>query len=110
MKLIHNWHYLRPYGVIARRKIELPHYDFWMCELTEVGKELFQAVFKVIDVSLTPVKYPDSEQDPPSVGELWVPTTLFSPLAIMALLRAGCKEIYDFGSTGIIGISPEDPP
>ena len=78
-----------------------------LCDVTESGRNVLAKAFGIPNIVL-PEAWNRGTAADPHVGSVMLAPELLVPLAVFALLEAGCKEVWLVRDGGVIGIEASD--
>ena len=104
MKSISSWDHLRPYGIVALTGEACSLMYRILCDLTAKGK---QTVERCFGVQIQSENWNSGSADDPHVASIMLSEETIMPLAVFALLDAGCREVW-IADHAAIGIEPDD--
>jgi len=100
MKTIASWDHLRAYGINALTGEACSLMYRLLCDITEDGKRLIE---KCLSCELRPPENWNSG----AIGSIMLTPEMLVPIAVFALLEAGCREVYVVGNA-VVGIEESD--
>jgi hypothetical protein len=100
MKTVSCWDHLRPYGIDALTGEACSLMYRLLCDITEQGK-------RVIEKCLSCELRPPENWNAGAVGAIMLTPEMLVPIAVFALLEAGCREVYVIGGA-VVGIEADD--
>jgi hypothetical protein len=109
MRTINSWNELRPFGIDALTGEACGLSYRLLCDVTQRGKRTIEKALGVKALDL-PENWNRGGDEEPHVGSVMLAPELLAPLAIFALLEAGCVEVWRTSSGSLIGIEPTDAP
>ena len=100
MKTVSSWDHLRAYGIdpLTGEACSLAYRI--LCDITEDGQ-------RVIEKCLGCQLQPPENWNSGAVGSVMLCPEMLVPIAVFALLEAGCREVYRVGDA-VIGIEASD--
>lgn len=102
MKHIYNWNELEAYGIILLTGESCAYQYRLLCDVTQAGRKLIQQLFDLPgELGLAENWNGDGEG---RAGSIMLPRDMFTPLAVFALIGAGCGKVfvhYDGSAHGI---------
>jgi hypothetical protein len=107
MKTISSFRDLDAYGIDALTGEACGLGYRILCDLTENGRKVLAKVFGVPQFAITPPWNSGTKSDP-HIGSVLLAHEMLVPLAVIALLDNGCKEVWLVRDGGVIGIEPDD--
>jgi hypothetical protein len=105
MKTIRNWNDLEPYGIDALTGEACAYSYRLLCDVTAAGARLIQDCFGVPG-DPWPLNAPWNSRGSASI---MLPHSMFQPLAVFALIKAGCPLILVM-EDGVYGQEEGDNP
>jgi hypothetical protein len=109
MRTINSWNELRPFGIDALTGEACGLSYRLLCDVTQRGKSTIEKALGIKSLDL-PENWNRGGNEEPHVGSVMLAPELLAPLAIVALLEAGCVEVWRTRSGSLIGIEPTDAP
>jgi len=100
MKTIARWDHLRPFGINMLTGEACSLMYRVLCDITEDGK-------RVIEKCLSCELRPPENWNSGAVGSIMLTREMLVPVAVFALLEAGCREVYIVDGT-VVGMEPDD--
>lgn len=100
MKTVATWSDLRPFGVDLLTGEACSLMYRVLCDLTVQGKRVVE---RCLSVEIRSENWNSGPADDPHVASIMLTDEMLTPLAVFALLDAGCREVYttDRGAVGI---------
>ena len=100
MKTVSNWDALREFGIDPLTGEACSLMYRILCDLTAKGK---QVVERCLSIQLQSENWNCGSQDDPHVASVMLTQEMIVPLAVFALLDAGCREVWvtDHAAIGI---------
>ena len=108
MKTIGSWNDLQPFGIIILTGEACGLGFRILFDVTERGRQIVGRCLGVPNIVLAEAWNQGSTEDP-HVGSILLTQEMLIPLAVFALLEAGCSEAYLMRRV-VVGIEPDDPP
>lgn len=103
MRRVECWNDLRPYGIMCLTGEACGLGYRILCDVTGPGRDLIARVLEVNEITL---RRPWNGGEG-VVGCVMLPYELLTPLAVFALLGAGCTEVV-IGKDGVRGLEASD--
>lgn len=100
MKTVSCWDHLRPFGIDALTGEACSLMYRLLCDITEDGKRIIE---KCLSCELKPPENWNSG----AIGCIMLTPEMLVPIAVFALLEAGCREVYVVDGT-VVGIDADD--
>ena len=100
MKTIACWDHLRAYGINTLTGEACSLMYRLLCDITEDGKRIIE---KCLGCELKPPENWNSG----AIGSIMLSPEMLVPIAVFALLEAGCREVYVLKGA-VVGIEAED--
>jgi hypothetical protein len=100
MKTVSSWDHLRAFGINALTGEACSLMYRILCDITEDGKHVLE---KCLSCELKPPENWNSG----AIGSVMLCPEMLIPIAVFALLEAGCREVYLVGDA-VIGIEASD--
>lgn len=100
MKTIACWDHLRAHGIAMLTGEACSLMYRLLCDITEDGK-------RVIEKCLSCELKPPENWNSGAIGSIMLAPELLVPIAVFALLEAGCREVYVIGDA-VVGIEVTD--
>ena len=104
MKTVSSWDHLRPYGIIALTGEACSLMYRILCDLTQKGKTIVE---RCLSVQIQSDSWNCGSEGDPHVASIMLSEEMIVPLAVFALLDAGCREVW-IVEHAAIGIEPND--
>jgi hypothetical protein len=104
MKTISNWPHLEPYGIVALTGEACSLTYRVLCDLTQRGKSILE---RCLSVEIRSEPWNTGSKEDPHVASAMLAPEMILPLAVFALLDAGCRVVWITGSAAI-GIEADD--
>ena len=108
MKTINCWDDLRPYGIEPLTGEACGLMYRILFDVTDRGRAILAKCFGLPQFSLAE-PWNQGTADEPHVGSILLAPELLTPLAVFALLEAGCVEAWAY-SRCVVGIEADDSP
>jgi hypothetical protein len=107
MKTIGNWDALREFGIDALTGEACSLGYRLLCDLTERGKHIVE---RCLGVEIRSENWNGGSEDDPHVASIMLTQEMLVPLAVFALLEAGCREVWvtDRAAIGVDADNSED--
>lgn len=80
-----------------------------LCDVTAAGRTVLERALGIPNLTL-PAPWNRGTDADPHVGSVMLAPEFLTPLAVIALLEGGCREVWLVREGGVIGIEPGDPP
>ena len=100
MKTVSSWDHLRPFGIVALTGEACSLMYRILCDITEDGK-------RVIEKCLSCELRPPENWNSGAIGSIMLSPEMLVPIAVFALLEAGCREVYIVEGS-VVGIESDD--
>ena len=108
MKTINSWNDLQAYGIELLTGEACGLGYRLLCDVTERGRKTIEKCLGLTNLVL-PESWNRGSTEDPHVGSIMLTREMLEPLAVFALLEAGCKEVY-LVKNSVVGIEASDPP
>jgi hypothetical protein len=108
MKSVNAWNDLEPFGIIPLTGEACGLSYRLLCDVTARGKKVLEKCFGTPNLNL-PEGWNRGSEENPHVGCIMLTREMLQPLAVFALLEAGCKEVY-LVNDSVHGMEEADPP
>jgi hypothetical protein len=108
MKSITRWDHLSEFGNVPLTGESCGLGYRMLCDVTAKGKTILEKCFGIPDLRL-PDHWNTGSAAEPHVGSIMLAPELLVPIAVLALLESGCKEVWKVGDQGVHGIQFSDP-
>jgi hypothetical protein len=108
MKTINSWNDLQAYGIELLTGEACGLGYRLLCDVTERGRKTIEKCLGLTNLVL-PENWNRGSTEDPHVGSIMLTREMLEPLAVFALLEAGCKEVYVVKNS-VVGIEASDPP
>lgn len=108
MKTINSWNDLQAHGIELLTGEACGLGYRLLCDVTEGGRKTVEKCLGMSNLVL-PESWNRGKPDDPHVGSIMLVREMLEPLAVFALLEAGCKEVY-LVKESVVGIEAADPP
>jgi hypothetical protein len=108
MKTINCWNDLQAYGIELLTGEACGLSYRLLCDVTERGRKTIEKCLGLTNLVL-PESWNRGSTEDPHVGSIMLTREMLEPLAVFALLEAGCKEVYVVKNS-VVGIESSDPP
>jgi len=105
MKSVSSWDHLRPYGIVALTGEACSLMYRILCDLTQQGKCIVE---RCLSVQIHSESWNRGSEGDPHVASIMLSEEMIVPLAVFALLDAGCREVW-VTDHAAIGIEATDP-
>jgi hypothetical protein len=104
MKTISSWSHLEPFGIVMLTGEACSLMYRLLCDLTDRGKQIVE---RCLSVQIASENWNSGATDDPHVASVMLTHEMLVPLAVFALLDAGCREVW-VTDRAAIGVEPED--
>ena len=108
MKTIHSWNDIEAYGIELLTGEACGLGYRLLCDVTERGRKTLEKCLGMTNLVL-PESWNRGKPEDPHVGSVLLVREMLQPIAVFALLEAGCKEVYLVGDS-VVGMEESDPP
>jgi hypothetical protein len=105
MKIVSKWDAMREFGIDALTGEACSLGLRLLCDLTAAGRATVERCF---GVTIRSENWNSGSTDAPHVASIMVTREMLLPLAIFALLDAGCTEVW-ITDAAAIGVETSDP-
>lgn len=107
MKVIRNWNDLEPYGVSCLTGEACGYGYRLLCDLNAMGVQLVQNCLEISEIKLRDA-WNSKVNGEPAIASIMLPPSMITPLAIFALLDAGCRQVFTMYSGEVYGVEVND--
>jgi hypothetical protein len=104
MKTISSWDALREYGIDVLTGEACSLMYRILCDLTQNGKRIVE---RCLSVQIQSENWNHGSDQDPHIASIMLTHEMIVPLAVFALLEAGCREVW-VTDRAAIGIEPSD--
>jgi len=109
LKAIARWDDLTPYGIEPLTGEACGLMYRILCDVTQHGNHVLEKCLGIPHLALPSPWNRGSDSDP-HVGSIMLAPEMLVPIAVFALLEAGCTEVWKVGDSRCFGIEANDPP
>lgn len=104
MKTVCRWSELEQFGIIVLTGEACSLMYRLLCDLTAQGKRIIERCFSL---AIASENWNSGSEDDPHVASIMVTYEMLLPLAVFALLDAGCREVW-LTDSAAIGVETGD--
>ncbi|OGC62580.1 hypothetical protein A2264_01095 [candidate division WWE3 bacterium RIFOXYA2_FULL_46_9] len=104
MKTVSRWSHLEEFGIVLLTGEACSLMYRLLCDLTERGKRIVE---RCLSVQIASESWNSGATDDPHVASIMLTHEMMLPLAVFALLDAGCREVW-ITDRAAIGVEPDD--
>jgi hypothetical protein len=102
MKTVNSWNDIEPYGIVLLTGEACGLGYRLLCDVTERGRKTLEKCLGMTNLVLPESRNRGKPGDS-HVGSIMLVREMLQPIAVFALLEAGCKEVYLVGDS-VVGM------
>jgi hypothetical protein len=109
MKTINGWRDLEAYGLDVLTGEACGVCYRLLLDVTAKGRDIIRHCLDLPELKLSE-PWNSGTKESPHIGSIMLAPELFVPISVFALLDNGCKEVWLFKNSSLLGIEPTDDP